>query len=103
MNIVYTQEAIEDLVRLREFIATNNPLAAGRIAAALLEGIERLRDFPEMGHPVALAPDPGSVRDLVIGDHVVRYIPRPDVVIILRLWHQYEQRPRGSQRPGGQE
>lgn len=96
MNIVYTQDAVEDLVRLRDFIAMNDPEAAAGIASALLEGIERLCSFPEMGRPVPLAPDPESIRDLIIGDYIVRYVPRPDTLIILCLWHQYENRT-GSQ------
>ncbi len=40
MKLVYTDEAIEDLKRLREFIAVHNPSAAGRIATELVGKIE---------------------------------------------------------------
>jgi len=32
------------------------------------------------------------LRDAVFGNYVVRYVPRPDVLIILRIWHHYEDR-----------
>lgn len=56
MKLVYSQEAIADLVRLREFIAEKEPAAAARVAAELGTRIENLALFPHMGHEVAQAP-----------------------------------------------
>ena len=86
MKLVYTDEAIEDLQRLREFIAIHNPSAAGRIAAELVGKIDLLPDFPKMGTPVEMALD--SVRDMVFGKYVIRYSVHPSVIIILRVWHE---------------
>ncbi|GGX73819.1 type II toxin-antitoxin system RelE/ParE family toxin [Saccharospirillum salsuginis] len=90
MKLVYTDEAIEDLQRLREFIADHNPTAAGRIAAELVGKIELLPDFPKMGTAVEMAPVPDSVRDMVFGNYVVRYSVHASVIIILRVWHELE-------------
>lgn len=90
MKLVYTDEAIEDLKRLREFIAVYNPPAAGRIAAELVSKIELLPDFPRMGTPVELAPIPDSIRDMIFGKYVVRYSVHVSAIIILRLWHELE-------------
>lgn len=90
MKLVYTDEAIEDLKRLREFIAVHNPPAAGRIAAELVRKIELLPDFPRMGTPVELAPVPDSIRDMVFGNYVVRYSLHVSAIIILRVWHELE-------------
>ncbi|BBI75680.2 hypothetical protein HAALTHF_49280n [Vreelandella aquamarina] len=73
MKLVYTDEAVEDLKRLREFIAVHNPSAAGRIATELVSKIELLPGFPRMGTPVEMAPVPDSIRDMVFGKYVVRY------------------------------
>ncbi|HDZ56228.1 MAG TPA: type II toxin-antitoxin system RelE/ParE family toxin [Pseudomonas xinjiangensis] len=86
MKLVYTDEAIEDLKRLREFIAVHNPSAAARIAAELIAKIELLPDLPKLGAPVELAPVPDSVRDMVFGKYVVRYSVHTSVIIILRVW-----------------
>lgn len=88
MKLVYTDEAIDDLKRLREFIAIHNPSAAGRIAAELVGKIDLLPDFPNMGTPVEMAPD--SVRDMVFGKCVIRYSVHTSVIIILRVWHELE-------------
>ncbi|MBT2771828.1 type II toxin-antitoxin system RelE/ParE family toxin [Halomonas sp. ISL-60] len=88
MKLVYTDEAIEDLKRLREFIAIHNPSAAGRIATELVGKIDLLPDFPNMGTPVEMAPD--SVHDMVFGKYVIRYSVHTSVIIILRVWHELE-------------
>lgn len=90
MKLVYTDDAIEDLKRLREFIAVHNPSAAGRIAAELVSKIELLPDFPRMGTPVEMAPVPDSIRDMVFGKYVVRYSLHVRAIIILRVWHELE-------------
>ena len=90
MKLVYTDEAIEDLKRLREFIAAHNPSAAARIAAELVDKIELLPDFPRMGTPVEMAPAPDSVRDMVFGKYVVRYSVHVSAIITLRVWHELE-------------
>ena len=92
MKLVYTDEAIKDLKRLREFVAVHNPSAAGRIAAELVSKFELLPDFPRMGKPVELAPVPDSIRDMVFGKYVVRYSVHTSVIIILRVWHELEEK-----------
>lgn len=92
MRLVYTDDAIEDLMRLREFIAVHNPLVAGRIAAELVSKIELLTDFPKLGTPVELAPMPDTVRDMVFGKYIVRYSIHPSTIIVLRVWHGLEDK-----------
>lgn len=87
MKIKYTLEAINDLVRLRQFVEEKIPHAARRISSDLLDGISNLNLFPKMGLPVNLAPDPESIRDLFIGRYTVRYLTKDQFVIILRIWH----------------
>ncbi|MDP4537366.1 type II toxin-antitoxin system RelE/ParE family toxin [Alkalimonas collagenimarina] len=90
MKLVYTKDAIEDLKRLREFIAVNNPTAASRIAAELIAKMELLPEFPRMGTPVQMAPVPDVIRDMVFGKYVVRYSVHTSAVIVLRVWHELE-------------
>jgi len=90
VKLVYTDEAVEDLKRLREFVAVHNPSAAGRIATELVSKIELLPGFPRMGTPVEMAPVPDSIRDMVFGKYVVRYSVHVSAIIILRVWHELE-------------
>lgn len=90
MRLEYTDKAIGDLVRLRQFIEEHDPQAANRMAARLAEGIALLREQPQLGYPVALAPDPESVRDLVLREYIVRYATTNNRILILRVWHHRE-------------
>ncbi|QBL08222.1 type II toxin-antitoxin system RelE/ParE family toxin [Rheinheimera sp. D18] len=90
MKLVYTNDAIEDLKRLREFIAVHNPTAARRIAAELIAKMELLPEFPRLGTPVQMAPVPDVIRDMVFGKYVVRYSIHTSAVIVLRVWHELE-------------
>lgn len=92
MRLFYSAEAVADLSRLRSFIAEKNPMAAARIARNLKTQIEKLRDFPKLGRPVLLSPDPENMRDLITGAYIIRYQLLPDRLLILRVWHHREDR-----------
>ncbi len=92
MNLVYTVDAVEDLARLREFIKIHHPVAAHRISAKLIESITTLIEHPKIGFPVPKAPDPEMIRDLIIGDYIVRYMLHKNTTVILRIWHHREDR-----------
>lgn len=90
MNISYTPESIDDLIRLRAFIEEKNPVATERVGSSLLSGIEKLKVFPRMGLAVGSAPDPEVIRDLYIERCTVRYMRSESELIILRIWHNKE-------------
>ncbi len=92
MKLSYSSEAISDLIRLREFIASKNPGAAKKIAKSIRKGITQLKTFPYLGVEVELAPDPEMIRDLIIGNYIVRYLIHQKYVYILRVWHHKEER-----------
>jgi plasmid stabilization system protein ParE len=92
MNVRYSLEAVEDLCRLREFIEEKNPAAAQRAASTILRGINQLKAFPLLGAKVSRAPNPDSVRDLVIGNYLARYLVHEKEIYVLRIWHQKENR-----------
>ncbi len=92
MRLSYSREAISDLIRLKEFIASKNPDAANKIAKSIKKGISQLKNFPYLGVEVELAPDPEMIRDLIIGNYIARYLIHQKHVYILRVWHHKEER-----------
>lgn len=92
MKLVYSAEAVQDLERLREFIAEKNPSAALRVATELVSRIENLCVFPEMGRNIECAPVPDVIKDFTFGNYIVRYALYPGAIAILRIWHHYESR-----------
>ncbi len=89
MKLGFSASAVRDLTRLREFIAVHNPKAAERISLRLRQAIAKLVLHPNVGRPV---PEQENVRELVVGDYVVRYLRLENVVFILRIWHGKEFR-----------
>ena len=90
MRVKYSPESIGDLQRLVEFVEDKNPYAARRIAIDLQEGIERLKQFPQIGLPVLKATNPEQLRDLYLSDYTVRYLMTDEVIYILRIWYGKE-------------
>jgi plasmid stabilization system protein ParE len=92
-RVIVTAGAVAGLERCRRFLASKNPLAAKRAAAAISQRFEQLETHPEIGRPV---PDHAKMRELVIafGDsgYVALYrFDRPgDAVYILAFRHQKE-------------
>ncbi len=92
MKLIYAENAVVDLKRLRAFIAETNPKAAEKIGEELVTRIDALKIFPKMGWKVANAPDPEVIRDIAFGKYVVRYAVHAQVIAILRVWHHLEDR-----------
>lgn len=92
MRVTYTPEAIDDLKKLKKFIEVNNPLAAQRAAISILKGISQLKELPYLGVEVQQAPEPTMIRDLIIGNYIIRYLIRSNEINILRVWHHKENR-----------
>lgn len=92
-SIDWLAGARDDLQRLFEFIAPHNAEAAARAVQIIIDGVDRLGDFPEAGRP--WQPDM-RFRELVIPfgarAYVVRYRVFEDRVIIVRVWHGLEDR-----------
>ena len=89
MKVSYSPEAVDDLIRLREFIAIKNPQAAQRIARSIQKGIAQLKTFPYLGVEVEPAPNPEIIRDLIIGNYITRYLIHTKQIYILRIWHEW--------------
>ena len=67
MRLVYSAEALADLVRLRAFIAEKDPSAATRIGLELVARIENLDVLlTGLGSPE----NEGHASELVVRDHV---------------------------------
>jgi len=96
-RLIWLPEAAEDLVRLREFIAPENPAAAKRAAQRIQSGVQILIDNPDAGKPL----DDGTERrELYLpfgaGTYVLRYRLHGTTVVVVRVWHSRESRTDSS-------
>jgi len=86
MNILWSPEALADLIALRDFIARDKPAAAQRVVAGLLGHIEEfLPGNPAIGRVGRV---PGT-RELVIPGtpYIVPYRLREGTIEVLRVYH----------------
>ena len=86
MNIVWSPEAIQDLISLRAYIAEESPAGARRIVLRILHDVELLLpDNPHIGRPGRV---PGT-RELVIPrtPYIVPYRVQGESIEILRVYH----------------
>jgi toxin ParE1/3/4 len=90
--IVWSPRAIEHLVHLRSPIAQDNPKAANRIAAVLLEAVERLAELPNLGRPGRIA----GTRELVVPDtpYVIPCRLRGDRLEVMAVFHGRQKWPK---------
>lgn len=89
MKLEFTQIALRDLKRLREFIAIKNPQSARRYSQSLTTSLNNLVDQPHMGR---LLDEERHIRELIAGDYLARYRIVGDRVILFKIRHSKEAR-----------
>jgi plasmid stabilization system protein ParE len=85
-RILYTEDALEDLQAVLDYIVFDNPQAAERFGTALLNHVDLLRSFPRLGAPVPKRP---GVRKMLHNPIRIYYrVHEPKRQIeILHFWH----------------
>ncbi|HAR94464.1 MAG TPA: type II toxin-antitoxin system mRNA interferase toxin, RelE/StbE family [Deltaproteobacteria bacterium] len=91
MRLEWTLKAFGDLRQAGEYIATDNPEAAKRMAARIKEAVEYLIDHPNMGRPGRLV----NTRELVVSGtpFIVVYWVKGAAIQILRVLHHAKRWP----------
>jgi plasmid stabilization system protein ParE len=81
---------VGDVARIAAYIASENPVAAERVARELLVAGDSLAVFPRRGRPTSF---PGRRELSAVRPYVVVYRILPgEVVDILRIWHAARDR-----------
>jgi len=102
-RVIWAPQAFGDLVRLRRFLATENPRAAMAAMAAIRRRVQDLVLFPHSGRFVHEGDE--SLREWLVpfsnSGYVVLYEVRGNDVTIARVRHMREAgyRPPGSDQP----
>jgi addiction module RelE/StbE family toxin len=84
-----TRHAEIDLARIRAYIRQENPTAARQVVAGILDGIQVLVTYPDMGRPGRIE----ETRELVLTGlpYIVCYTADSETVSILRVLHGSQQ------------
>jgi toxin ParE1/3/4 len=92
VNIVWSSEAIRDLISLTAYIAEESPAGARRVVIRILQTVETLLPHnPQVGQP-GRVPD---TRELVIPrtPYIVPYRLQNQTIQILRVYHGAQRWP----------
>ena len=92
--MIYTEDALADLVRLADFLLANEPVAAAETASLIEEAVQVLRNHPLIGREAE-----EGMRELMVSrgrsGYVVMYSieqAAEEVVLVLAIRHQRERR-----------
>lgn len=85
-EIVWTEEAVEWLSEIKNYIAANNPSAAFRTVKGIYDKIQTLSEFPEIGHLYPSRPEL-NVRILLFDHYRIAYRFNGTIVEILGIFH----------------
>lgn len=85
-EIRWSHEAEQWLREIYEYIAQDNPTAAGKVVSGIYEKAQFLSDFPKIGYKYREEPE-GEVRILLYGHYRIAYIITDDFIDILGVFH----------------
>jgi toxin ParE1/3/4 len=89
MQVSFTALALADIEHIRAYIANDNPSAAARMAAALIDAADRLSANPRLGRLGAVS----GTFEVVVRPYVLVYEINRAEIVILRVWHGRQRRP----------
>ena len=85
-KIRWSHEAEQWLQEIYEYIAQDNPTAAGKVVTAIYDKAQLLSSFPKLGHTYRSESE-GEIRVLLYGHYRIAYIISADSIDILGVFH----------------
>ncbi len=86
VEIRWSHEAAQWLKEIYEYIAQDNPTAAGKVVSGIYEKAQLLSHFPEIGYKYREVPE-GEIRILLYGHYRIAYIITDGPIDILGVFH----------------
>lgn len=89
MDVVWSDEARADRDAILAFLLDRNPVAALRMAEALVLASDGLATFPDRGRPGRV---PDTQELVTVRPYVIVYGVHQGRVVVLRVWHGAQDR-----------
>jgi len=93
-QIIWSPVSLDDLHDLVRTIAADSSDRAENFAYRLMQQLDKLHDFPEIGRQVPEQHNP-NIREIIVSPYrvIYRYRQREEVVEIVRVWHSARGEP----------
>ena len=85
-EIRWSHEADQWLKEIYEYIAQDNPAAAGKVLSGIYDKAQLLSDFPEIGYKYR-EEEEGEIRILLYGHYRIAYLITDGPIDILGVFH----------------
>ena len=92
MKVEWTDNALEQLWAIHEYIAQSSPEYAQRVVDRLTQRTQQIRDFPLSGRMVPEDNAP-QIREVLEGSYRIIYYIKPDQIDVLAVIHGAQQTP----------
>ena len=92
MKVEWTDNALEQLWAIHEYIAQSSPEYAQRVVDRLTKRTQQIRDFPLSGRMVPEYNAP-QIREVIEGSYRIIYYIKPDQIDVLAVIHGAQQTP----------
>ena len=98
MKLQWTEPALRDLQGIRDHIALDKPFYGVRFIERIVNTVERLKDFPQIGRMVPEA-SRNDVRELIFQGYRIIYRSLSDRIQILTVVHGSRDLTRMDVKP----
>jgi toxin ParE1/3/4 len=86
MILFWSTPAIDDLTGLRDYIAQGSEYYAAEFVHRILQTVQKLEQFPELGRIIPEIQDP-TARELIYQNYRILYRIKPDRIDIAAVIH----------------
>ena len=87
MKIEWTEPAISDLESIKDYIAKDSEYYATRFVEKIMQAVENLEKFPEVGRKVPEAEEV-NIRELLFHNYRILYRVERERILILSVIHR---------------
>lgn len=89
-EVIWTEPALQELDAIAEYIALDNPVAAGHLVQSVFDKTGRLEDFPQSGRIPPELPD-SVYREVVVPPCRIFYREDEQQVLVLYVMREERQ------------
>lgn len=94
MKLRWSQQAVEDLLKIGRYIAEDNPAAARRWVERLRQRARQAAEFPQAGRMVPEHSRP-ELREVIAGNYRIVYLVGGDVIEVMTVFEGHRLLPDG--------
>ena len=98
MKLKWTEPALSDLESIRDYIKKDSEYYANRFVERIIEAVESLEMFSEIGRRVPEAEEE-NIRELLFHNYRIIYRVEPSTILILTVIHGARDLSRRKHKP----